>query len=413
MVFLEPENPVVASMAKPVSNLLAWEVIRAKMTTTSDILLAKPEQFDSILADIEDSMALVMYPNVSVSIDDVVLVIGMIRMISEDRDAYRKMQREVYSRFSAHATFYERTLAMLPDQLRDEISGLDNKSIREIVSKLSSNGQGTKIDPSVSTPSLQVLTVACGSARSESLSVFLRTAIPQNAFESEFKKLEAKPRERFVRAFASWDSIKRYEAHQRFNYYLKQGAADCLKQVLKDFSPTARKMINLKTDQQAIERYINRKVKAYCKSPNPESGDASGPVTMLAILFDIEYEGTVSLIISTLPNAVDDPFLVENADEFVELSHWREGLERLTSDESPIKLTLPDGSLVIVSPGKDQVLYETQLGEMLRSTMVAMHQAGKFSKLPLATDCVMWIGGPHVDYFWRENRLRRDGKIRP
>lgn len=378
--------------------------------TTCDLVLASSDQFDAIMADIGDILDLIVYANVSLTIDDVVLVVGSIRSVLDDRPSLRKVQREVYGKFAAHPAIYERTLAMLPDQIRNELSNLDDQSIGQTVSKLSVLEQNPKWQSATGIESLKTLATASDRANRESLSVFLRTPIPPNAFATEFNALDLKHRERFERAFAGWDSGKRYEAHQRFNYYQKQGNVDALNQVLKDFSPSVRKKINLKVDQRAVQRYVTKRITAYRRSANPDSGSPTAPVTMLALLFDIEYEGSVSLIISTLPNAADDPFLVESAEECMDLSHWHDAFEQLTCDASPIKLTLPDGSTAAISPEMGASAYETYLGDMLRETMLDLRSGGIFSKLPLASASVMLIAGPHVDYFWPAvERLHEEG----
>lgn len=45
------------------------------------------------------------------------------------------------------------------------------------------------------------------------------------------------------------------------------------------------------------------------------------------------------------------------------------------------------------------------IGNMLRDTLIAMRRQGAFSKLSMADDCQLFVGGTHTNYYWRS----RDG----
>lgn len=369
--------------------------------TVNDIVLADSAQFEAILADLEDTKAFETIKDVGISIDDLVIIIGAHRSIIEHRDAFRKMRREVYGRFAVHEIISERTLALIPQHIRDEIVGFGEQTVTKVASQWCIHPDGICEVDSIATSRLTLLVNACRQAKDKSLSVFLRTPVPMNSFEMAFRKLDEKPAARFRLAFESWNVATKYEAHQRFNYFKNQGVTDCLKQVLKEFTPVKSK-INLKSDQSIIFKYVRKRVKEYCKSPSPESGNAPDPVTMLALLFDLEYEGSVHFIFSTLPNASSDPFLVEHAESFVDMSHWQAGCEKLTCDEMPINLVLLDGTATKIDPASGAVLYETLVGNMLRDAMISMNDEGDFSKLKLALKCDVLVAGPHVDYFWHD-----------
>jgi len=384
------------------------------VTLPNDIIVAEHDQFDRILADIDDSLPLDVTEDGGVSIDDVVTIVAIHRDAIDDRQSWRKIRRDVYTRFASHADISSRTLAAIPDAVRNEVAGFDEKDIAFISGSWVTQDGATPMNADQASQSLRGFVNACLRARKESKTVFLRTTQPRNAFETAFSKLEDRQLESFRKSFSKWDAIKKYKAHERFNYYQKQGEKDCLNLVLRDFSRPKTTRLNLKTDQRKVQRHIVRRIKQYKRSPNPEIGNPADPITLIGLVFDIEYRGCAVLAFSTMSDVRDDlGCLEERADECVELSHWHEGLERLACDELSLKMTLLDGSKIVIAPDTDIDKYEIHIGEMLRETIIKARDSGQFEKLPLAETCHMWVGGTHADYSWpAADILSPEGRIK-
>ncbi len=383
------------------------------MSQTTDIILASPDQFDAILADVGNGLDLDVALDAGVTIDDVVAIVSILRSVLDDRKAWWALRREAYARFATHATFEARSLAEVPDALRDEIAVLDGDSVDATAASWLQVDEASPGDLETATRSLNTLVDVCSRGKASASSILLRTNQPPNDFEVAFGKLDdSKARGNFERAFDSWDEAKRHDAHQRYNYYVKEGEADCLKQVLRDLTRPKSIRINLKTDQRTLLKHLKKRVKAYCKTPAPELGEASDPIQLITLTFDVEYEGYVDLNFNTLPNALDELRWEERCEDCLEFPRWHDGLERFSCDEQPLKMTLQDGSKVVVEPDGEEDLYDRYIGDMLRDTMLSARESGEFAKLPLADGCVMWVGGTHTNYAWPdEERLEQDGRV--
>ena len=206
------------------------------MNSTTDILVASPDAFDAILADTQNAMELDATRDGNVTIDDVVSIIAIVRNVIDDRSAWWKVRREVYARYASHSTISSRTLAALPDVVRDELASLDTKQIETIASRWIEDDESTPSDLSAALTALRQLVDTSSRAKETTSGLLLRTNQPSNDFEVAFRKLDAKRVRTFQKAFDSWDASKRYEAHQRYNYYLKEGMKDCADLVLRDFT---------------------------------------------------------------------------------------------------------------------------------------------------------------------------------
>lgn len=370
------------------------------MDSTTDMIVAPQGSFDAILADVCNAMELDVTPDGKVTIDDVVCLVSIHRNAIDDRSAWWKIRREVYACFASHPTITSRTLAAIPDSVRDELAVL-NKPERETIAPQwleRTNSKHTKIDEAVH--ALSQLVDACVRAKDCGRSVLLRTNQPLNQFERAFNQLDGKRLQKFQKVFSTWDEAKKYEAHQRYNYYLKQGEADCLDRVLRDFTRPKTSRLNLKSDQQKIKRYIIARVKEYVRSPLPDLGQPTDPVTMISLLFDVEYQGHVDLIFDTRSNAAEDFELVEDTGHCFELSHWYESVERLACDGLSLQLTLHEGTKVVTEPDADDDPLDGHIGDMLRDTLLAMRDQGVFSKLPMVGGYEMIVTGAHTNYFW-------------
>ncbi|QEF97289.1 hypothetical protein Mal15_13280 [Stieleria maiorica] len=371
------------------------------MNTTSDIIVASLDSFDAILADVRNAMELDVTPKGNVSIDDIVAVVAIHRNVIDDRSEWRKIRREVYARFASHEVIATRTLAAIPDSVRDEIAALMNQDVGSIAPRWVELDDATPPDHDSALHALRRLVDVCKQAKASRLCVMLRTNQPPNDFETAFNKAAGKRLPKFQKAFDSWNDSKKYEAHQRYNYYRKQGVEDCLDQVLRDFSRPKTSRLNLKTDQRKIRKYITKRVKSYSKSPSPALGDPGDPIGRIALEFDLEYEGFVDLVFDTRPDAAEAHEFVEDTGDRLELYHWFEGTERFACENLPLKITLQDGSKVVIEPDSDGEAYDQYVGEMLRETLVELRQAGTFSNLPIADSCVLSVGGVHTNYFWQ------------
>ncbi len=382
------------------------------MNPITDIVVASVERFDAILSDVNNALELDTTVNAGVSIDDVISILSVHRGVRDDRQAWWKIRREAYARFASHPSITTRTLAAIPASMCNEISALQETDLESIAPDWVTAEDSTPADREQAMRSLTALLDACSRAGSQGLTVMLRTNQPANDFELAFQKLDGKPLRNFQKAFDSWDDVKRHEAHQRYNYYLKQGQSDCLNQVLRDFTRPKTIRISLKTDQGKVKRHVTKAIKAYLKNPAPERGEPDDPVTMITLTFDVEYEGYVDLSFHTVPNAIEDISWEERTELCLEFPRWHEGVERLACDELPLKLTLQDGTKVVIDPDGDDDEFDNHIGNMLRDAMVSLRDTGEFERLPLASGCVMWVGGTHTNYAWpEEDRLAQDGYV--
>jgi hypothetical protein len=373
------------------------------MTTSTDIIVAEPDSFDAILADVRNAMELDTTPDGGATIDDVVSIISIHRNAINDRAARWKIRRGVYARFASHETISTRTLAALPVAVRDELANFSGQDIESVASTWMQLDDSTPTDLDAAVRTLKQLVGVCKRAKNSQLCVLLRTNQPPNAFEIAFQKAAGKRLENFQRAFTSWDESKKYEAHQRYNYYLKQGLTECLNRVLRDFTRPKTSRVNLKTDQRKIQRYICKRVEDYVKSLSPDLGDGSDPLKMISLLFDVEYQGFVDLIFDTRPDAAEEFEFVEGTEHCCELDHWHEGVERFSCENLALRITLQDGAKVTIEPNSDGDEFDNYIGDMLRDTIIAMREEGAFSKLPIADHCVFCVGGSHTGYFWRSD----------
>lgn len=370
------------------------------MKSTTDIVVASADAFDAILADLRNTLPLDVTSDSNVTIDDVVSIVSIHRDAIDDRSAWWRIRREINARFASHEAVATRMLAAIPDPVRDELAMLTGQEIALIASRWGKMGDSPAPDPGVAVLVLERLVSACTRARESGLGVLLRTNQPANDFEIAFTKVDCKRRRNFQKAFDDWDDSKRYEAHQRYNYYLKQGVEDCLDRVLRDFTRRKTSRLNLNTDQRRIRKYISKRVKNYIKSPSPALGDPGDPVTMITLEFDIEYEGYVDLVFHSRPDAAEAIEFVEDTGFRLELTHWHEGMERFACDDLPLKVTLPDERKVVVEPSSDGDDFEKYIGDMLRDTMVEQRRTGAFGDLPISESCVLCVGGGHTNYFW-------------
>ena len=365
-----------------------------------DIIIAPQSQFDGILQDINNVAILDATRGADVSIDDVVTIVAIYRNAIDDRPAWWKIRRELYARFSTHSEIETRTLALIPDLFRDEIASFTQEAISKVAAGwVAHEGSGPK-ELGQANESLLALVNACQKASNQSISVFLRTNQPPNAFEVAFSSLTGKALANYRRVYDKLDDKKKYEAHQKFNYYLKQGLENSLALVLRDLTRQSTKKVNLKTDQRAIQRHILQCVKEYCKTPCPTSGSPDAPIALIMLTFDIEYEGYIDLGFDTREDAISDIRWEEGTEGRLDFYHWNEGLQRLGVDELPLSVTLHDGTKTVISPDADEDIFESYIGDMLRDTLIEARNAGVFAKLPLADQCHMLVGGTHANYAW-------------
>ncbi len=378
-----------------------------------DLIVAPQSQFDGILQDVHNVLGLEVLPSVDVSIDDVVTIVAIHRNAIDDRPAWWKIRRELNARFAAHAVMATRTLALIPDLFRDEIAALTSEDVSSLSARwLDREGANSK-SLEQANASLLALVQACQKAMSQSSGVFLRTNQPPNAFEAAFSELTGKSLANYRKAYDKLDDKQKYEAHQKFNYYQKQGLENSLALVLRDITRSSTKKINLKTDQRAIQRHILQCVKEYCKSPRPTLGNPDAPITLILLTFDIEYEGYIDFFFDTRENAISNIQLEEQTEGCLEFCHWNEGLQRLGVDELPLSVTRHDGTKVVLSPDPDEDVLDTYVGDMLRDTLIEARNAGTFAKLPLAAQCYMFVGGTHTNYAWPvDSRFNEESSAR-
>lgn len=370
-----------------------------------DIIVAPQSQFEGILHDVNNVAIWDVTRGADVSIDDVVTIVAIYRNAIDDRPAWWKIRREVNARFSTHSEISTRTLALIPDLFRDEIAMFTQDEITMVASRWLDHDGSSPKSLQQANESLFALVSASQKARMQSIGVFLRTNQPPNAFEIAFSSLSGKSLANYRIVYDKLDDKQKYEAHQKFNYYQKQGLENSLALVLRDLTRPGTKKINLKTDQRAIQRHILRRVKEYCKAPCPTSGSPDARITLIMLTFDIEYEGYIDFGFDTRENAISDIQWEERTEGCLEFFHWNEGLQRLGVDELPLSITLHDGSKVVVSPDSGEDVFETYVGDMLRDTLIDARNAGTFAKLPLAEPCYMLVGGTHANYAW-PNELR-------
>lgn len=365
-----------------------------------DIIVAPQNQSDVILQDLRNVAALDVTQGTDVAIGDVVTIVALFRNVIDDRPVLWKIRREVNAHFSQHPVIAARTLALIPDLYRDEIADLSTEDVAKIAVRWCAQEGASPKNEERAAESLDALVAACKKARSQASGVFLRTNPPPNAFEVAFSSLTGKSLEKYRRFFDKLDDAKKYEAHQKYNYYRKQGVEDSLASAYRDLTKTQTKAVNLKTDQRAIHRHILQRVKKYCKTPCPTSGSPDAPITLIMLTFDIEYEGYIDFGFDTREDAISNIQWEEQTEGCLELSHWNEAVQRLTDDELPLSVTLHDGKKKVLSPESGEDAFETCVGDMLRDTLIEARDAGAFAKLPLADPCYMLVGGTHTNYAW-------------
>lgn len=365
-----------------------------------DIIVAPQKQSEAILQDIRNVAPLDVTPGTEVSIGDVVTIVAISRNAIDDRPVWWTIRREVNAHFSQHPVIVARTLALIPDLYRDEIAAFSKEDIAMIAARWCDQEGATPKNQEQAQGSLSALVTACQKASGQSSGVFLRTNPPPNAFEVAFSSLSGTSLEKYKRIFDKLDDSQKYEAHQKYNYYRKQGLEDCLVPVYRDLTRTRAKAVNLKTDQRAIHRHILQRVKKYCKTPCPTSGSPDAPIRLIMLTFDVEYEGYIDFGFDTREEALSNIQWEEQTEGCLEFSHWNEGAQRLGEDELPLNVTLHDGTKKVISPESGDDALETCIGNMLRDTLVEARDSGAFAKLPLADPCYMLVGGTHTNYAW-------------
>ncbi len=278
--------------------------VSSKCTPMSiDIIIAPQSQFDSILQDVKNTATLDVILGADVSIDDVVTIVAIYRNAIDDRPAWWKIRREVNARFSTHPEITTRTLALIPDLFRDELATFTDDSIVTVAARWFGHEGSSPKSLEQANDSLRALVTACQRASKQSSGVFLRTNPPPNAFELAFSELSGNALAKYRRVYDKLDDKQKHEAHQKFNYYQKQGLENSLAQVLRDLTRKSTKKVNLKTDQRAIQRHIAKRVKEYCKTPRPTAGNPDAPITLIMLTFDIEYEGYIDFGFDTREDA--------------------------------------------------------------------------------------------------------------
>ena len=365
-----------------------------------DIIVAPQSQFNGILQDVNNVALLDVTLGADVSIDDVVTIVAIYRNVLDDRAAWWKLRRDVNARFSTHADIATRSLALIPDLFRDEIAAFTTDDITTVATRWLAHEDSSPTSSEQANASLLALVHACHKAKAQSTGVFLRTNQPPNAFEIAFSALSGKSLLQYKRAYDKLDDKQKYEAHQKYNYYHKQGIHNSLALVLRDLTRPGTKKVNLKTDQRAIQRHILRRVKEYCKTPCPTSGSPDAPITLIMLTFDIEYEGYIDFGFDTRENAISDIRWEERTEGCLDFCHWNEGAQRLSVDEQPLSVTLHDGTKTVISPDSGEDVLDTYVGNMLRDTLIDARNAGTFAKLPLADLCYLLVGGTHTNYAW-------------
>lgn len=365
-----------------------------------DIIVAPQTQFEKILQDINNVAPLDVTLGADVSIDDVVTIVAIFREILDDRPAWWKLRRELNARYSTHPEISTRSLALIPDPFRDQISAFTKEDVSRVAARWLNREGSSSRSLEQANESLIALVDACQKAIKQSTGVFLRTNQPPNAFEIAFSALSEKPLANYRRVYDKLDDKQKYEAHQKYNYYKKEGLENSLALVLRDLTRKGVKKINLKTDQRVIQRHILQRVKEYCKTPCPTSGDPGAPITLIMLTFDIEYEGYIDFVFDTRANAITDIQWEEKTEGCLEFSHWNEGAQRLSVGELPLHVTLHDGTKAVIAPDASEDVLDTYVGDMLRDTVIDARNAGTFAKLPLADRCYMLVGGAHTNYAW-------------
>ncbi len=393
---------MLASFSSPPGDSYCYPTETNLMTI--DILVAPKHRFDEILQDIHNTSGEVVSQDAGLSIDDVVTITAIYRNAIDDRAAWWKIRREVNARFATHPDIQTRTLAAIPGNVIGEIAGFSSENIGAIAERWIAEDGATPRTSQNAMDSLASLVAACNIATTQSTEVLLRTNQPPNAFERAFSTLGGKELANYQKAFGKWDDTKRHEAHQKYNYYQKQGLANCLTLVLRDLTRPKTKKVNLKTDQRTIQRHIAKRVKAYRKNPCPILGSPGDPVKLITLTFDIEYEGYVDFDFDTRPDAISDIRWEERTEECLEIPHWNEGMQRFCYDEIPLNVTLHDGSKTKITSEAGEDVYERYIGDMLRDSLIDARESGLFDILPLARECFMLVAGTHANYAWPDER---------
>lgn len=386
------------------------------MNLVHDLLLADSSDFDNILADLENTIPVNSVQRSCVSIDDAVTIVAAVRQALDDRSAWWKVRREVYASFASHEQVTTRSLGRLPDELRDEIAELDATRHEELAGEWIARDDASPVDEQQATEALEQFASVCELGRDRGKSVFIRTCEPFNTFEAAFSGLEGRALKKFRRAFDSWDSIKRHEAHERYKYYQNEGKSDakCLALVLKDYSRAKISKLNLKADQRKVLRHLKQRVKNYSKSPNAGPGEPADAITLITLAFSLEQAGWVVFVLDTRPHAEPDGewnnYIEENSLEF---DQWCDAIDSLCEDGLPIKVTRPDGSSEeIVDRDSGTEALAGKIGLMLRDALLAVRQEASFRRLPLAPKCIMYIDEHNGHFGWPDiEQLQVEGRV--
>ena len=159
--------------------------------------------------------------DIAVNIDDLVILLTVVRGLTGDRDEWVKAQIEL--RKEVHSHEYEmktRKVYVLGPNALDDIVRVDNRDLSTIATQWSEAVESNIEHPEEAIAALKrVQTIATEAGHF----VFLKSFDTNNAFEQAFLELDKEEQDEYIEAFENWDAHQRFDAHLKYRELKRLG----------------------------------------------------------------------------------------------------------------------------------------------------------------------------------------------
>ncbi len=170
--------------------------------------------------------------------------------------------------------------------------------------------------------------------------------------------------------------------------------------------------LDFREEFKTVYAYIETRIADFDPSFNSGPGDAGEPIRQIDLGYQFDQAGWIAIVFDTRPDAEPDgQWQLYIEDNMLELNHWCEAFDTLIENEEPITITLRDGSNKTLSPDIEMEDLAELFGTMLKDALLEAREAGVFSTMPLAPNCVMRVEEHEGNYGWPQYENRDEGLI--
>ncbi|MCE9611649.1 MAG: hypothetical protein K8R23_15735 [Chthoniobacter sp.] len=159
--------------------------------------------------------------------------------------------------------------------------------------------------------------------------------------------------------------------------------------------------LDLLKDSRKVREHLKQRAREYRAAHHRGPGKGNDPITQITIGYQFDQAGWVAVVFDTRPEAKPDGewnfYIKQNATEFPDwwkaYADWREG-------DSPLALTLADGTMKSLGPSAGDQEVAACFGVMLQEALTGARKDGDLDTLSLAKDCILVIEEQDGRYGW-------------